>query len=79
MVGDGYIQRTGLLPLSEDNDIILMFPQIKHSLLQGNPLGCWDWWGYLGDAFMFHYATKQGEQMAGVARMIERVAGVDMF
>ena len=78
-VGDEYIKRIGFLPLAEDNDIILMFPQIKHSLVHGNPLGCWDWWGYLGDAFMFHYATKQGKQMVGVARMIERVAGIEMF
>ena len=76
-LGDGYVQRLGFLPLAEDNDVILMFPQIKHSLL--NPNGCWDWWGYLGDAPLFHYATKQGKQMIGVARMIERMAGIEMF
>ena len=56
--------------------------QIKHNLLQGNPSGCWDWWGYLGlggDLVGYTYATKHGKQMAGVAHMIEKVANISMF
>ena len=55
--------------------------QIKHNLLQGNPSGCWDWWGYLGlsDILDFTYATKHGKQMSGVAHMIEKVANISMF
>ena len=30
-----------------------------------NPSGCWDWWGYCGDADNYQYATKQGRQMGG--------------
>ena len=78
-LGSGYITRTGFLPLAADNDVVIMFPQIKHSLLQGNPNGCWDWWGYNGDILNFKYATKHGKQMTGVAHMIERVAGINMY
>ena len=64
-----------------DSQYVSIFFQIKHKLLQGNPNGCWDWWGYLGlsDLFSFKYATKQGEQMAGVAKMVEKVATISMF
>jgi len=80
LIGDGYIQRSGFLSLGQANNIVLLFPQIKHNILQGNPYGCWDWWGYLGleDYFSYTYATKNGTQMAGVAKMIEKVANISM-
>merc|ERR1711913_226193 len=79
-LGDGYIQRTGFLPLAEANNIVMIFPQIRHSTLDPvNPSGCWDWWGYCGDSDSFLYATKQGKQMGGVARMVERAAGISML
>ena len=83
--------------------------QVHHNLWQGNPNGCWDWWGYLGDSEGYMYATQQvrlkiylcepnkylsepkkylivvvitmmlqGRQMAGVARMVERLAHIQM-
>ena len=65
-LGDGYIQRTGFLSLAEANNIVMMFPQIKHSVLNPvNPSGCWDWWGYCGDSDNAQYATKEGLQMRG--------------
>jgi len=81
LIGDGYIQTSGLLSLGEANNIVMLFPQIKHDVLQGNPYGCWDWWGYLGltDYTGYNYATKHGEQMAGVTKMIEKVANISMF
>jgi len=79
-LGDGYIQRTGFLPLAEANNIVMMFPQVRHSMVDPvNPSGCWDWWGYCGDADNYQYATKQGRQMGGVARMVERAAGISLF
>ena len=33
--------------------------QVHHNLWQGNPNGCWDWWGYLGDSEGYMYATQQ--------------------
>ena len=55
----------------------LLTVQVKHSLV--NPLGCWDWWGYLGEALNLQYATKRASQMAAVARMVADVADINMF
>ena len=30
-LGDGYIQRTGFLPLAEQNDIVMLFPQVNYT------------------------------------------------
>ena len=53
--------------------------QIRHSVLQGNPNGCWDFWGYLGDWAGLKYATKEGRQMKGIARMVEKIAGISLL
>ena len=28
-LGDGYVQRTGFLPLAQTNDIVMIFPQVN--------------------------------------------------
>ena len=76
-IGENYAQHGGFLPAAQQAGVVLLFPQVKHSL--SNPTGCWDWWGYLGDQDAFHYATKEGSQMAGIARMVERAAGIELF
>ena len=94
-VEDGYAQRTGFNELAKINDIVIMYPQvedlvktfdslkansyqIKHNLFY-NPNGCWNFMGYLNDSDMYKFATKTGYQMRGVARMVEKVAGISMF
>ena len=95
-IGDGYIRQSGLLPLAEANNIVMVFPQVeiillfwlvyptfllkvKHNWQQGNPNGCWNFWGYLGDGLNMQYATKEGYQMTAVARLVERIANISMF
>jgi len=82
-ISDNYVQKSGFLPLADTNDIVMMFPQIRPSWdWPWNPDGCWDCWGYLGEteaSDMFQYATKYGWQMRGVARMVERVANIQML
>src|SRR4051812_26000126 len=41
------------------------------SQITGNPKGCWDWWGYSGDA----YLGRNGKQMRAVREMIRRMLG----
>jgi len=77
-VEDGYVQRTGFVELAKKNDIVVMFPQIKHNFFY-NPNGCWNFQGYLNDSDMYKFATKTGAQMKGMARMVEKVAGISMF
>ena len=73
-VGDSYIQHSGLLQAADANNVVIVFPQALPSF--ANPLGCWDWWGYLGDTQGHAFATKSGLQMQGVAAMLQRVSGV---
>jgi len=76
-IGDGYIRETGFLPLANANNVVMVFPQIKANA--ANPNGCWNFWGYLGDADNYQYATKQGKQMKAMAKMVEKAASVSMF
>ncbi|HET9692991.1 MAG TPA: hypothetical protein VFP48_01310 [Steroidobacteraceae bacterium] len=65
-VGDAFARRAGYLEVAEANRIVVLFPQVKPTLLPLNPLGCWDWWGYEGE----DYATRDGRQVAAVRAMI---------
>lgn len=67
-VGTGFIEQTGYIPWAEANRIVLAFPQVEKSLFAPlNPHGCWDWWGYTGDAYRY----RDGAQMAVLADWIE--------
>ncbi|MCW2285987.1 hypothetical protein M2323_003824 [Rhodoblastus acidophilus] len=69
--GRRYVDHAGFNGWADANDMIVLYPQATSSTLLGNPLGCWDWWGY-DDA---NYALKKGRQMLAVKRMIDRVSG----
>ena len=46
-IGEQFVVHSGYLGVAEANNIIVIFPQIKKSLmLPTNPNGCYDWWGY---------------------------------
>lgn len=62
---DQYATGTGYNGWAEANGIVVLYPQAVSSLLEGNPNGCWDWWGYDDP----DYATRNGPQMAAVAQM----------
>jgi poly(3-hydroxybutyrate) depolymerase/chitodextrinase len=68
VVGDKYYTHAGYNEWADKNRIIVLYPQAKRS--SGNPLGCWDWWGY-NDAS--NYATKSGDQMAAIKKMVDRL------
>ena len=66
-----YVEQTGLNRWADDNQIVVLYPQTKKSLLMPmNPQGCWDWWGYTGD----QYATKNGPQLKAVDALISHLA-----
>lgn len=66
--GRTYVDHTGYNRWADSNHIVLLYPQTING--NGNPLGCWDWWGY-DDA---NYAQKNGRQMAAVRAMAERMS-----
>jgi len=70
-VGDQFVQRAGYLEVAETNRVVLLFPQIEPSFQPLNPNGCWDWWGYEGQA----YATQAGPQLRAVRSMIADLLG----
>ncbi len=66
-----YVEQTGLNRWADDNQIVVLYPQTKKSLMMPmNPQGCWDWWGYTGD----QYATKNGPQLKAVDALISHLA-----
>ena len=50
----------------ESNDIIGIYPQTIAAPQLGNPSGCWDWYGFINDA----YDTNQGVQIRTVNSMV---------
>ncbi|CAF4681230.1 unnamed protein product, partial [Rotaria sp. Silwood2] len=68
--GDVFSTKAGYLEVAELNDIIMIFPQVRKSLmLPTNPMGCWDWWGYSE----VYYATQKAPQMRAIKSMIDTV------
>jgi len=69
-VGQSFIEQAGYLSWAKANEIVLAFPQVKPST--GNPLSCWDWWGYTGP----DYRWREGAQMKAIADWITALAGL---
>jgi poly(3-hydroxybutyrate) depolymerase len=67
-VGDTLIKDSGFEELADTNRLIVLFPQIKASVV--NPNGCWDWWGYTG----LDYLGNDAPQIKAIWSMVERLA-----
>jgi hypothetical protein len=85
LLGDVFYTRIGVNEWADANRIVVLYPQahattvaeLPSSLwLTGveatNPGGCWNWWGFGGDA---QYLTKKGAQIDAIWKMIERLEG----
>lgn len=67
-IGDAFVTGAGYNEWAETNRLLVLYPQVKSSKLAPvNPLGCWDWWGYTGEA----YATRAGAQIAAIRGLVE--------
>ncbi len=71
-VQDAFARRAGYLAAADAGSIVVLFPQIAPSYQPLNPNGCWDWWGYSGDA----YATRLGSQIVAIKAMVDDLLGV---
>ncbi len=67
------INNVGLNNIADTNSIIVLYPQLKQSKKPFNPRGCYDFWGYVMDGELT-YATKSGEQISTVYRMVDRLS-----
>lgn len=64
-IGDAFARETGYNRWADAYGVVVLYPQTRASMAPLNPKGCWDWWGYSGDA----YDTRDGLQMRAVAAM----------
>lgn len=64
------IQTSGWTQYAAANDLIIIFPQARWSLI--NPYACFDFIGYTS-WFSTDYMTKNGAQMKALKAMIDRV------
>ena len=65
-INKSFVEYAGYNGWAESNNIVVIYPQAKASVL--NPKGCFDWWGYTGP----EYASKIGAQLSVVRRIVER-------
>jgi len=67
-VGNAVATKTGYIQAAELNNIIMLFPQAKSTLIS-NPNACFEWWPYVNANFI----NKSGVQMAAIHKMMMRV------
>jgi poly(3-hydroxybutyrate) depolymerase len=84
VLGSEFYTKVGVNEWADTNRIIVLYPQAHAtavaelssqnslSLLNTNPQGCWNWWGYGGDT---RYLTRQGVQIDAIWSMVRRVTG----
>lgn len=71
MGGDAYVRQTQINEIAEANNIIVLYPQAAPNALRYNPMGCWDWFGYVADELNYlQYATREGFQVRFVRMII---------
>jgi len=66
-INTSFVINAGYNRWAEANNIVILYPQAKKTLV--NPNGCWDWWGYTGAG----YASQLGVQIATMKNMIDSV------
>lgn len=71
-VGSAFIDDSYLNQYADTNSLVVLYPQVS-ATDAADPLGCWDWWGYLpNDA---DYAQKAGAQMTALMNMVAAGGG----
>ncbi|MGH3716099.1 MAG: extracellular catalytic domain type 2 short-chain-length polyhydroxyalkanoate depolymerase [Micromonosporaceae bacterium] len=70
-IGTRLIDTAYLNEYADTNNLVVLYPQAK-ATSGSNPQGCWDWWGYLGEA---DYARHGGAQLDTVLRMVHALGG----
>lgn len=72
-IGQTFVQDSYLDNYADTNNMIVLYPQATATAVV-NPLGCWDWWGYLG-AGDAGYATQDGLQITAIMNMVHALGG----
>jgi poly(3-hydroxybutyrate) depolymerase len=67
IVQNAFYEGAGYNEWADANGIVILYPAA--TMGQGNPNGCWDWFGYTGA----NYAEKSALQMTAIMKMVERL------
>jgi poly(3-hydroxybutyrate) depolymerase len=65
-IGTTFVESAHLNEYADTNATVVLYPQAAAS--GDNPNGCWNWWGYGGDAA---YDTRSGGQVQTIMAMID--------
>ena len=84
-IKDVFYTKIGVNEWADANNILVLYPQAHATttaelppnlwataLLNANPEGCWNWWGYSDDR---QYLTKKGVQVLAIWKMVQRLEG----
>lgn len=63
-IGETFARDAGYNRWADAYGVVVLYPQTRASMAPLNLKGCWDWWGYSGEA----YDTRDGAQLAWLAR-----------
>ncbi|GHB55504.1 hypothetical protein GCM10010347_26830 [Streptomyces cirratus] len=70
--GSRFMDTAYLDEYADTNDLLVLYPQAVATTTLDNPNGCWNWWGYLGDAA---YARHGGDQIETIMAMVRTLGG----
>jgi predicted esterase len=66
-VKDAFITKAGYNDWAEANGLIILYPTVLSG--NGNPMGCWDWWGYSGT----EYLSRKSPQIQSILLMVNQL------
>lgn len=70
-IGDHFAVNAGYNRWADVNNIVVLYPQIKHTAKPtSNPAGCWDWFAYSG----YDYNQRGGFQPTAIRKMLTALA-----
>jgi poly(3-hydroxybutyrate) depolymerase len=69
-IGTAFVDQANLDQYADTNTMIVLYPQATSG--PSNPLGCWDWWGYLGAT---NYPIQGGAQIESIMTMVDALGG----
>ncbi|MFJ6567477.1 PHB depolymerase family esterase [Streptomyces sp. NPDC091292] len=70
--GTQFVDKAHLNEYADTNNLIVLYPQAVATATLDNPNGCWNWWGYLGDA---DHARHGGKQIETIMAMVRALGG----
>lgn len=64
-IGTRFVAEAGYNRWADGAGVVVLYPQVRSSLMPLNPKACWDWWGYTGR----DYDTRDGAQLRWLKRV----------